>query len=309
MTLLTDDGKLGLGWRIVVGILLVLAANYLAAAIANAAANSQRSFEVVYRPTLLILLVAWFSAMLLFADRISGNPLQELGLGRAHAVSDSLLGMAIGAACIFVGIAVMAVWGRLSFSARLNGHTAMLLLIEIFILSTAAMAEEVMFRGYPFQRILEGAGPVVAIVVLSVFFGIAHHWNPHARDVAALSLFNTVFVGVLLSLAYLRVRNLWLPWGIHFAWNSMLGVVFGLPVSGLNDFSVIIRGRAAGPVWLTGGAYGIEGSLAGTLAILAGFVPLYWFTRNRVTMGVAAKGPDTSQPDGRPEQQPHPSNG
>ena len=307
MTLLSEDGKLGLGWRIVLGILLVLAANYLAGAIANATANSQRSFEVVYRPTLLILLLAWFSAMLLFADRVPGNPLEALGLGRSHSISDSLLGIGIGAICIGVGVTVIAVLGKLSFAVRLNGHTVALLVIETLILVTAAMAEELMFRGYPFQRILEGAGPVAAIVVLSIFFGIAHRWNPHAREVAYLSLFNTVFVGVLLSLAYLRVRNLWLPWGIHFAWNSILGVVFGLPVSGLTEFSVIVRGKAAGPVWLTGGAYGIEGGLAGTFAILAGFVPLYWFTRARTAkLKAEFDATDSAVP---PEQQPHPSNG
>lgn len=286
MSLWAEDGRLRLAWRIALGILLVLAGNFLAGAIANATANSQRSFEAVYRPTLLILLVAWFCAMLLFADRVDGNPLQALGLGRNHALSDTLSGLLVGICCIGVGVATIAAFGGLSFTVRMNGRTAALLAVELFILATGAMAEELMFRGYPFQRILEGAGPVVAIVVLSVFFGIAHRWNPHARDVALLSLFNTIFVGVLLAIAYLRVRNLWLPWGIHFAWNATLGVMFGLPVSGLNDFSVVVHGKATGPVWLTGGAYGIEGGLAGTLGILAGFVPLLWITRRRVAPAV-----------------------
>ena len=294
MILWTDeDGKLRLGWRIVLGILLALAANYLAGAIASAAANSQRSFEFVYRPTLLILLLAWFSALLLFADRIDANPLQALGLGRKRALSDSLFGMLVGAGCICAGVALIAALGGVSFSMRTNRHTAALLLVEVFILATGAMAEELMFRGYPFQRILEGAGPAVAIAVLSVFFGIAHRWNPHARDAALLSLFNTIFVGVLLAFAYLRVRNLWLPWGVHFGWNAALGVLFGLPVSGLNDFSVVVHGKATGPVSLTGGPYGIEGGLAGTLAILVGFVPLYWFTRRRAPEIAASPAAET----------------
>ena len=282
MSLWAEDGRLRLGWRVALGIVIVLAANFLAGAIANATANSQRSFEAVYRPTLLILLAAAFCAMLLFADRVAENPLRALGLGRNHAWSDMASGMLVGIFCIAVGIAIMAAFGGLSFTTRMTSRTAALVTVEVFILATGAMAEELMFRGYPFQRILEGAGTAVAIGVLSVFFGIAHRWNPHARDVALLSLFNTIFVGVLLAIAYLRVRNLWLPWGIHFAWNATLGVVFGLPVSGLNDFSVVVHGKATGPVWLTGGAYGIEGGLAGTLGILAGFVPLLWMTRRRV---------------------------
>ena len=99
-----EDGKAPLGLRIVLGILLVLAANYLAGAIANAVANSQRSFEVVYRPTLLLLLLAWFSAMLLFADRVGSNPLHALGLGVTRAIPDALLGALIGGTCIAVGV-------------------------------------------------------------------------------------------------------------------------------------------------------------------------------------------------------------
>lgn len=274
-----ENGRLRLAWRFVLGVLLILAANYLAGGIANAAARSQRSFEVVFFPTLVALLLASSSAMLLFADGVDRNPIAAIGLGRQGAIFHSLFGVLTGVIAIGVAMAAIAGWGSLSFGMRINTHTLALLLVEVFILATAAMSEELMFRGYPFQRLLEGAGPVVAIIVLSFFFGLAHLKNPHAGGIASLSLFNTVFVGVLLAFAYLRVRNLWLPWGVHFGWNATLGVVFGLPVSGLNEFSVVVHGRATGPVWLTGGAYGIEGGVAGTLGIAVAFLPVYWVTR------------------------------
>ena len=69
--------------------------------------------------------------------------------------------------------------------------------------------------------------------------------------------------GVLLAAAYLRSRALWLPWGIHLAWNAVLGVGFGLPVSGLTQFAVVVQGTAQGPEWLTGGGYGLEASVVG----------------------------------------------
>ena len=49
-----------------------------------------------------------------------------------------------------------------------------------------------------------------------------------------------MLIGVVLSVAYLRTRALWLPWGIHFAWNATLGLVFGLPVSGIRLFNVVV---------------------------------------------------------------------
>ena len=79
-------------------------------------------------------------------------------------------------------------------------------------------------------------------------------------------------IGILLSIMYLRTRSLWLPWGFHFAWNTTLGLVLGLPVSGLRLFNVAVHGTANGPRWLTGGSYGIEASAPGAFAIGVGLL-------------------------------------
>ena len=89
------------------------------------------------------------------------------------------------------------------------------------MLVAGSLAEELMFRGYPFQRLVEAIGAGGAIVVFSVLFGVVHLMNPGANP---WGLLNTVVIGVVLSVAYLRTRALWLPWGIHFAWNATLGL-------------------------------------------------------------------------------------
>jgi hypothetical protein len=109
--------------------------------------------------------------------------------------------------------------------------------------------------------------------VLSFLFGLAHLRNPHSSK---LAMVNTVLVGVLLAIAYLRSQTLWFPWGIHWGWNATLGLVFGLPVSGL-DFSTVVQGTAQGPEKLTGGAYGLEASALGTVVILLGLWPVWRF--------------------------------
>jgi membrane protease YdiL (CAAX protease family) len=270
-----EDGKLRLGWRIVLAVLLSITVNILALWIGTAAGRSDRSVDAVYRPTAMLLLLAVYTALLLFADRIHTNPLSAMGLGRQHAIRQSLTGIALGFAMISIGVLGIAMVGRLSFTIRMNPHIALLLLVELFILATGAMTEELMFRGYPFQRLVEAVGPVVTVLMMSALFGLAHVGNPHASFWAVT---NTIVVGVLLSIAYLRTRSLWLPWGIHFGWNFALGVAYGLPVSGLNEFAVTVHGHATGPTWLTGGAYGLEGGALGTMAIAAGFIPLFWLT-------------------------------
>jgi hypothetical protein len=146
----------------------------------------------------------------------------------------------------------------------------------VFVLACGALAEELMFRGYPFQRLTEAIGPVAAVIVLSSLFGAVHLMNPHA---SRWGVINTALVGVLLSVTYLRTGALWMPWGLHFAWNATLGLVFGLPVSGLTEFSVLVRAQAEGPAWLTGGSYGIEASATGAVVILLGIGFLVIATR------------------------------
>ncbi len=86
--------------------------------------------------------------------------------------------------------------------------------------------------------------------------------------------------GILFSLAWLRTHGLWIGWGMHFAWNASLGVLFGLPVSGITDFSTLVQTRTFGPLWLTGGDYGPEGALFTAVVILIAIVVLVLVTRD-----------------------------
>ncbi len=267
-------GRLRPVWRFVLGFVFAfIVANNLAGGIAiHAGWLSSLRFELVYRPVWLLLLLAGFSFFLVFIDGAPA-PLHSMGLGRPWW-RDILKGLAIGSGMIIVGVACIAVRGTLTFAAISYPHLVLRLLAVIFVLATAAMAEELTFRGYPFQRLLDAVGPVVAAIIMSVQFGAVHLGNPNASP---MGFINTVLVGGLFCAAYLRTRKLWLPFGIHFGWNATLGLLLGLPVSGLNEFAVFVAGRARGPVWLTGGRYGIEASLVGTGVILLGFLALVAF--------------------------------
>jgi len=87
-----------------------------------------------------------------------------------------------------------------------------------------------------------------------------------------------MLAGIMLGVAYLRTRSLWFPLGVHWAWNWALGGLFGLPISGMKIVShPLLEATDTGPVWLTGGSYGIEGGLAGTIA-MALFTLFLWKT-------------------------------
>jgi hypothetical protein len=115
-------------------------------------------------------------------------------------------------------------------------------------------------------------------MLTSIFFAWVHLSNPNV--VPGFTLLNTTLAGIWLGIAYLRTRSLWLPLGIHWSWNWMMGAVLGLPVSGIENLTPapLLRATDAGPAWLTGGTYGIEGGAACTIALLLSTV-FIWRTR------------------------------
>ncbi|MFY0581157.1 hypothetical protein ACN28S_49140 [Cystobacter fuscus] len=73
---------------------------------------------------------------------------------------------------------------------------------------------------------------------------------------------------MMLTAAYLLTRRVWLCIGIHIGWNYTLGTVWSIAVSGHEAKEGLFAGQLTGPEWLTGGAYGLEGSVV-SLVVLA----------------------------------------
>ncbi len=181
------------------------------------------------------------------------------------------IGFGLGGGILLVVGVTLVEWGTgairfQSSEVPLSAGLAHLPTVTVLLL-VGASAEEVLFRGYPFQRLVEASNGLLAMAVTSVVFGFLHARNPHATD---LSVVNTVLAGVMFSLAYLRTRALWLPIGLHFSWNWTL-LVLGHPVSGLEvarmPWEVL---PISDQVWLHGGAYGPEGGAVATVALAAG---------------------------------------
>ncbi|MGO9520106.1 MAG: lysostaphin resistance A-like protein [Candidatus Korobacteraceae bacterium] len=267
----TTTGRLRPGWAFAISAVLSFAAFFIAAVVAEAIARQHYLvLEVIFRPLAALLLIGAYLWLLTIADNVHDHRLAALGLPLAEGWRKQFVaGGIIGVALTGLAVAPIAIWGNVNVHFNFGLHLLPRAGAVLFVLVVGALAEELMFRGYPFQRLEEGIGASGAIAVFSILFGAVHLSNPGA---SFWGLINTVLIGIVLALAYLRTRALWLPWGVHFGWNAALGFLFGLPVSGLRLFNVIVRTSATGPTWLTGGSYGIEASATGTIAILIGLV-------------------------------------
>jgi membrane protease YdiL (CAAX protease family) len=264
----------------ITSVVWILCAQGLAAHAAQGIAL--RFFLPSERPLLaacffLFLLAVGFS-MLHALSRKQGTLRQVLGLPRRPtARREWTLGAAIGWGSVVFAVLPMALAGVLHVTFWTAPRSFWLFLLSLATIAVSALAEEIAFRGYPYRRLIEAFGPVMATICMSLFFGVLHALNPGATLASTLI---TTLAGLLLSVAWLRTHGLWLPWGFHFAWNASMGLLFGLPVSGITDFSSIIQTRAVGQFWLTGGDYGPEGALFTIIVLLAAIAVLVGVTRD-----------------------------
>ena len=247
---------------------------------------------------LLFLLAVGFSLLNTISHRY-GSLRSVLGLPkRPTARAEWVIGAAIGWGIVVLTVLPMALAGALYVHLWTAPRAFWLLLLNLSTFAVAALAEEVAFRGYPFRSLIDAVGPTGATVLMAVLFGVLHMVNNNATWTSVII---TMLAGVLLSVGWLRTHGLWLPWGLHFAWNASMGIVFGLPVSGTTDFSSVVRTRAIGPLWLTGGYYGPEAAVFTVVAIAVGIVVLVRVTRDYAwhytyTPLVAAGYPMDAQP-------------
>ena len=133
--------------------------------------------------------------------------------------------------------------------------------------------EEVATRGWLLTRIAARTNLPLAIAISSSLFGILHLGN---AGVTFLSVLNIILDGVLAGLLFIYTDSIWLVVAQHGTWNYVQGNLLGFQVSGTGaDASIFSFTMGDGPVWLTGGAFGAEGSIITTLVLLVSLVIVY----------------------------------
>jgi uncharacterized protein len=250
-----------------VGILLVVLATAALAWLGGQLVVLAATADPLIRTTWMtpVFYMALVGATILVARVHDGMPASWTGLGwHRWTVRELGLGLAIGA-----GMALVA-WGPIALMGSVRegeGWSSADVLYILIPMAMRAAGEEVLFRGYLFQRGVEMIGPVAATLLASGLFAAAHLANPNVTSAGIAIIF---LGGIFFSLGYLRTGSLWLPIGAHVIWNIVLAKVLGVPVSGAEFGDSLLRTSVHGPELLTGGAFGPEGGLLGAAALIAG---------------------------------------
>ncbi len=204
----------------------------------------------------------------LFIHYIDRCSLKQLGFQRQHAGSDSLLGLLLGAAIMSLGFYSLLWMGEIGIAGI---HADFLNLLFCFLLFVmVSVSEELLFRGYVLNNLMQSFNKYIALLASSVLFALMHLANPNFGWVELLSL---TLAGIVLGLSYVYTKSLWFPIALHFSWNFFQGPIFGFNISGNGFYSLIAQTRMEDN-FINGGAFGFEGSLLSLcLSVLAiGFI-------------------------------------
>ncbi|MBA2795616.1 CPBP family intramembrane glutamic endopeptidase [Streptococcus porcinus] len=204
------------------------------------------------------------------------RPIRSLGFFKGQVFLELAKGWFIGTLLFSITLGLSFLLGGLEFqTSDFSIKTLEFLVFSIPFWLLQGGTEELLTRGWLLPIIARRLPLAIAIIVTSSLFGIMHLSN---NNINFYSVFNIVVIGIFLALYMLKTDNIWGIAGIHGAWNFTQGNIFGISVSGTGAGSSLMHfGQKAGtPDWISGGAFGIEGSLIASLVILVATVYMAW---------------------------------
>lgn len=237
---------------------------------------------------LVLAVLAWVR----FVER---RPFSTIGLTAPRGAARFGGGLLVGAGMMCATVAGIWLTGVLTAGAVAPAFASASSIASITLLLGAfavqSSAEEILFRGWMLSAVAAKFGTIAAVIVSSAVFTLLHF----ERQASWLFFFNVVLFALFACSWSLRTGNIWGVMGWHTAWNWLLGVGFGLRVTGLDTHmpALLVKLTPAGPVWLTGGAEGSEGSIFCTAILLAGIGWNLWRRTRRERAPTVLSTPDS----------------
>jgi membrane protease YdiL (CAAX protease family) len=165
------------------------------------------------------------------------------------------------------------------------------LFISFGWITLIAFSEELVFRGYILGNLMEFIpNKWIALGISSILFAAYHAITP---GIHTLAFFNLFLAGILLGLNYIFTKNLWFSFLLHVGWNFFEGPILGFRVSG-TTFPSLFQAEPNGDLFITGGDYGLGGSMPMTLLLVIAILVLAWaFERKYQRITVTAEASPT----------------
>jgi uncharacterized protein len=242
--------------------ILLLAVKYLVDMLTRRGMAPESQFGVSVFVSFILSMMAVFC----FRRWIDRRSFGSLGFSFEK---QGLSGIFLALVILGSGSLILYFSGRLKWTDILPEGQA--LIIGFGALALAAAYEEVVFRGYILNNLLQSFNKWIAVPISALLFTLFHLNSP---GIGLIPLLNIFLAGLLLGISYSYTRNLWFPVLFHLTWNFFQGPVLGFRVSGVG-LQTLLQAEIHGDALLTGGDFGFEGSLFATALTAIACMLLY----------------------------------
>ena len=255
---LNPEEKLRDGWWVVIFFIILIAFLFPLIVLAD-----KYAFEITITHQAFLIFIVSIICQFLKKNSISNLT----GQIDKKWFSELALGIGIGAAVMILPVLVLTLLGYVSWQSNAFSYPTIISGVVLFI--SVALAEELLFRGFLFQRLLVSIGEWPAQFIIAGLFLLTHLNNPGMTGVVKIFASINIFIASLLfGLVYLKTKNLAMPIGLHFMANFTQGTLLGFGVSGNKEPSLVIPNFNNAPLWLSGGQFGIEASVLGLFFLI-----------------------------------------
>lgn len=208
--------------------------------------------------TALVIVVS-----IVYCVKFEKRPISSMGVRKKDIAKEYLLGMGIGTAMFGLSYLFAYLCGAVTISIN---HFSPFIILFFLAFVIQGASEEFLVRGYYMISLARDTTIPVAIGISSIFFGLLHIANAGFTFIAFI---NIVLMGIFLGIYVFKRGDIWGACAIHSMWNFVQGNIFGARVSGIViDKSVFVTTYKEDMSFISGGDFGLEGSLCVTLILL-----------------------------------------
>jgi membrane protease YdiL (CAAX protease family) len=231
----------------------------------SAGGNISSIFIALTISSLISYLLVWF-----FRKTVDRSTVSSLGFEWTGYQSHAITGFLLGPLLIGFGTFIFILLKKLEWVDLQSDMQPVLLTMGMMII--IAFAEELVFRGYILNNLMQSMNKWIALLLSALVFSLFHSNNP---GISTLPLLNLFLGGLLLGINYIYTKNLWFGILLHFTWKFYQGTVLGYGVSGL-ALPSLAQHQRTGSEWLTGGVFGFEGSVVCAVICVLTLIFLAW---------------------------------
>lgn len=285
-----DEQRLKAGWRILIFMICLAFVSTIAQFLLKSIIGGMPP-KGILRDFTAVALAALASTIVvpLITKYISKRSFISLGYRwNNKAVKDLVFGFALSAAMAALFTFLLYLFGLIEINGiNWESNSSSIFIESLLVMSLSSISflfllhilvgwwEELVFRAFIFQNMVEGMGTKAAILISCLIYGVVHAFNPNAGILSSLII---VLFGYLRIYGLLSTKMMWLSIGMHIGWNFFQGPIFGFSASG-HKTAQLLSHSVKGPEYLSGGEFGPEGSLIMIPIIIFALLAMKWWSK------------------------------